>query len=103
MKKRIIDISILIIEGTPLLIYPFVLLANVMTLAGYRTGEESILFVSTIVLFMIFTTSYPLTYILCWIFYFKKSSRGYNRTRVLVIPLLHITISIMVGYFWSIL
>jgi hypothetical protein len=61
-------ILLLVFAAVPLLIYPFVLLANVMSLAGTRTGSEPVGQVLVSYAFLFASTAYPLAYLLCLIF-----------------------------------
>lgn len=57
-------VSLLLLLGAlPLLIYPFVLLANVMSLAGHWSGNEPLGLVVTVYAFLIGSTAYPAVYI----------------------------------------
>jgi hypothetical protein len=55
----------LVLGALPLFIYPFVLLANIMGLAGQRSGSESFFLTLISYAFYIATTAYPLVYLFC--------------------------------------
>ena len=55
----------LVLGALPLVIYPFVLPANIMGLAGQRSGNESFVLVLISYAFYIGTTAYPLVYLFC--------------------------------------
>ena len=55
----------LILGALPLVVYPFVLLANIMGLAGQRSGNESLVLVLISYVFYAATTVYPLVYLPC--------------------------------------
>lgn len=57
-------IVFLVFGALPLLLYPFVLLANVMSLAGPRTGAEPLGQTLVSFAFLGATTAYPLAYLL---------------------------------------
>ncbi|CAM3436626.1 hypothetical protein FLLO111716_10130 [Flavobacterium longum] len=63
----------LVLAGLPLLIYPFVLLANIMSLAGHRSPDTSLWMTFISSLFLILSTLYPVPYLIGLI--------GYWRTR----------------------
>lgn len=51
-----------IVTALPLLIYPFVFIASIMSLAGGLTGEESFLLIVSAQLFLWTSLCYPLVY-----------------------------------------
>ncbi len=55
----------LFLGALPLVIYPFVLLANVMGLAGHRSGNEPFALVLLSYAFYLGTTAYPVVYLVC--------------------------------------
>lgn len=58
-------IALLVIGALPLLIYPFVALASLMSLLGYRSGDEPFLVVIAAGAFLITSLLYPLVYVRC--------------------------------------
>lgn len=92
VKIRTINKILLIIGGIPLLVYPFILLANVMMLAALFNGADIYSIIMSL-LFVALTSSYLLTYILCWIFYFQKRDKSIF---ISTIPLIHVTVIIIV-------
>jgi hypothetical protein len=78
----------------PLLPYPIILMANLMSLMGHRTGNESDEVITNTYSFLIFSSLYPLTLIYSFI-------RNKNRKiSIAVLPLLHLAISIYLGIKW---
>ncbi|MBI5034036.1 MAG: hypothetical protein HZB51_26235 [Chloroflexi bacterium] len=55
----------LVLGALPLVVYPFVLLANIMGLAGQWSGNESLVLILISYAFYIGTTVYPLVYLIC--------------------------------------
>lgn len=55
----------LVLGALPLVVYPFVLLANIMGIAAPRSGNESLVLVLISYAFYITTTVYPLVYLFC--------------------------------------
>ena len=53
------------VGAAPLLIYPFILMGNLMTLGGHRATEELDLQVIIIYSYIIASTIYPLVYAVC--------------------------------------
>lgn len=78
----------------PFGIYPFVLLANVMSLAGHRSGNESFLDMLLPYSFLIFSTLYPLTFLYTWMNRKKKD------LIISLLPMFHIIISIILFFLW---
>ena len=97
--KRIISIFLFIISGIPLCIYPFVMIANLMQLAGEWTGNESISSIIVICLFILATSLYPVTYFLSIFFYRESDKKLFSAT----IPLIHIFIVVVLFYIASII
>lgn len=79
MKKPKLNIGFIlfVLGGIPLLIYPFVLLANIMSLAAEGAANEKFLIQFVMKTFMFISASYPFTYIVCLILY--KSDKKYGR------------------------
>jgi hypothetical protein len=92
--EKIISNVLFVIGGIPLCVYPFVLIANLMSLAGYRAGNVNILSVVVVYLFIFVTSTYPLTYLMCIFRYFKRGKKIF----LSVIPLIHIVIAIGLGF-----
>lgn len=61
----ILAFIILGIFAIPLLAYPAVLLAGVMGLGGYRSGNESALLILVSRSFLLGTLAYPIVYSIC--------------------------------------
>lgn len=97
--NKIISIILFIIGGLPLLIYPFVMLANIMSLAGFAEYGNKNISLVIFVLFLISTSTYPLTYIVCLLSFFKK---GIGKIIIPIIPLLHILLIVLLYNLWNI-
>jgi hypothetical protein len=63
--KKLAVVILLVLGALPLIIYPFVLLANVMGFAAPRSGNESFSLVLISYLFYISTLVYPIVYLGC--------------------------------------
>lgn len=100
--KRTLCVLLLVMEGIPLLLYPLVLIADIMTFAGEGTWKENILLSVIVITFLAVSSSYPLTYVLSVIYYFKKHKRNCGNMWVPVAPLIHLGIFALLYYFWSI-
>lgn len=76
----------------PLLVYPFVLLANVMSFAGEKAANTP--FIETLIFygFLIVSTLYPLSVIISWAF-IKR-----NNFAITLIPLLHLLVCALLFY-----
>ncbi len=75
---RITFYLLLLLGAVPLLIYPFVLLAGVMSLAAGRTGNEPVLLMVVGYSFLLGSIAYPAVYVICTVLAFVKESK--NRT-----------------------
>ena len=81
------------------MVYPFVIMANAMSLAGFEFINGNPILKICILLFVLASSTYPLTYITCLIFY---SRRGIRKNMIPIIPLLHIFVVVLLGYIWGI-
>lgn len=97
--KKLISTIFFVIGGIPLCIYPFVIVANLMSIAGVWPAQVSILLIIVFCLFLLASSAYPITYIIC-ILRFKK---GDKNTLLSIIPLFHILATIGLGLLWSLL
>jgi uncharacterized membrane protein len=98
MNKQAISNALFVINGLPLLIYPAVLISNIMSLSGPKPGNQNIFLAITINLFLFFSSTYLITYIACFILYIRKNRENFL---ISVIPLIHIFITILLGYLWG--
>lgn len=98
--QRIIRITLFVISGIPLILTPFVWIANLMSLAGYRTHDEPFALMLCMYLFVFITSSYPGTYAICLWYFLRKKNK---KLIVLVLPYLHIALAILIGYLWNVL
>ena len=97
-RKASISTVLFVIGGIPLLIYPGVLIADVMSIAGEPTGEPvSLLLKVAVWSFMVVSTSYPVTYIASLIIYKQRKKLLYAFA-----PLIHFVIAILVLLLWLI-
>lgn len=89
-----LSIAALIIGGLPLLIYPAVLFASLMGLAGYTTGKEPFLLLVAAYSFHVGTIAYPAVFIPRVIKSINESNRGQDRRAywISMTPLLYLTI-----------
>ncbi|GEM_PF-2081319 len=69
-----------------LLIYPFVLMANIMTLGGNRSDDTPFIILVVSYGFIVFSTLYPVT----WYIGVKKNKR--KKLSIAVLPFIHILI-----------
>jgi hypothetical protein len=95
--KKIVGIFLAIIGGLPIIIYPIVLLANIMSLAAFvGTWTIDDLLPGILMLgLIIITTVYPIIYVICIYSFFRKS-----RMKNLIIPAIPICIVLfIIAYF----
>lgn len=85
VRKRSINKALLIIGGLPLLLYPMMMIANLMSLAAFSMSENFI-DVLPMLIFIIFNSSYLLTYIICCAAYKKRKDKSIITS---TIPLIH--------------
>ncbi len=88
--KKAMNIFLFVLGGIPLIAYPFVMIANLMQIAG-DYSDQSLWSIVWIIIFIAITTSYPITYILCLIFYFSKKRK---KIYFPVLPLLQIIVAV---------
>lgn len=99
MKKRTINTIGFIAGGIPLLMYPFVLIANIMQLAGVSTNEN--VFIKIIISLFIFSSStYLLTYIVCLVVYIIKRNKN---NLISLIPLAQIVFTVILFFIWMVI
>jgi hypothetical protein len=58
----------LILGAVPLLMYPFLVMANIMSFAAPHTNEEPFGLTLVVNIFLFSSTAYPIVYILCAVF-----------------------------------
>ncbi|MEO3946073.1 hypothetical protein [Gorillibacterium sp. CAU 1737] len=84
-------------SGLPLVIYPFILIANVMSLAAPTNGQGGmLLFISRA--FLILTTIYPISYFGCLILFYALKKQT---LLVAGIPYLHLTLIAILFFLWQ--
>ena len=92
------------VSGLPLLIYPFILLANVMSFAGHKTGNEPAILVFVSSAFLWASTLYPIPYV----FFFlrakseSKKRNGKKETVFALAPLVCLAILGMLMIAWMV-
>jgi hypothetical protein len=88
----IIGTVMIILGALPLLIYPFALLANIMQLASFGMLKQSEIFSLKSILMLLFiisTTVYPMTFI----YSFKKFPTATNKILISLLPIIHLGIT----------
>jgi hypothetical protein len=100
VKREIIAKLLFAIGVLPLLIYfPLILGAVGMGLAAmYDSGDALGFMKIPAILWMFFILAYPLTYIICWFYYFKKGKR---KIVLPFLPLIHIFIVLIPFIFFK--
>ncbi len=98
---KMILITLAVIEAVPLLVYPFIIIANIMSLAGHKTGDETMLLMVTMYSFLAVSTLYPITYI----FATARNVSYWNAEKISIklqlLPLLHLAIIIGLFILWG--
>ncbi|WP_166239694.1 hypothetical protein [Paenibacillus turpanensis] len=97
MNKNVLSLLLLIAGGLPLILYPFVMIANIMSLAGERSGNESMLLLLVVYAFIFLSSTYVITYLISVILYIKKKS---SRLKMAAIPLIHLALVVCSFLLW---
>ena len=99
IPKGVQTAILFIVSALPLLIYPAVLMASVMSLAGGVSGEEPAYLVAIVYGFLIGSLLYPLVYIGSLIAYFIV--KDIERKALFVkIPFLYLAFCIILLILW---
>ncbi|MGG0823384.1 hypothetical protein ABE099_10925 [Paenibacillus turicensis] len=98
--KKILVFLTFILFAIPLLIYPLVIVANIMTLAGESSGKEAPFLNIIIISFVTATSLYPLTYIFSLIFYNIKG-KLHKKLWVLLSPAFHLILTMTLFLIWK--
>ena len=93
-KRQTIVTILKIASFFPLLIYPFIVLANLMSFVGHRSGNEPASLILYSFSFLIFSTLYPVTLI-----YSLKYNKK-NTVIIALLPIIHVIISICLCCLW---
>lgn len=91
MINKIINI----IFTLPLIIYPFVLLANVMSFAAENRATQPAALRYTSLGFLIVSTLYPVSVVISWLF-IKQ-----NKLSITLIPIIHLILCFVCYYLWD--
>lgn len=94
----------LLLGALPLLVYPFVAIASVMSLAGYRTGTEPMLRMLVARAFQITSLLYPVVYLgsLIAALSLKKADEAAAR-KVTTIPFWFLLLIVAAFFGWMLL
>lgn len=84
---------IIAVEGIPLMAYPLVLMANVMQVAAFEYWEGSSFSLVSMILFLVLTTVYPFSYLICLWLVFRRA--GKHKLRVSLIPAVHLLLVVL--------
>jgi hypothetical protein len=99
IPKGVRTTLLFILSGLPLIVYPAVLMASVMSLAGGVSGEEPVYLVIIVYGFLIGSLLYPLVYIGSLIAYFIV--KDIERKALFVkIPFLYLGFCIVLLILW---
>lgn len=95
--------TLLLIGGLPLLAYPAVFLAGVMSLAGERTGNESAVLVIVARSFLIGSMVYPLIYVPCAMaaVSMAKKGRAESALKICKVPLVFLAALGVLFFTWA--
>ena len=93
----------LIAGGLPLLVYPAVLLAGIMSLAGERTGDEPpALLMAIVTSFLIGSIVYPLVYVPCAVAAVRKAKKQEAALafKISMVPLIFLAVLAILLLVW---
>lgn len=98
MNKKALSIIFLVIGGLALLPYPFLMIGNIMQIAGVRSGGESALLLFVVFAFVIVSSLYLITYLVCLILAIVKRKQGI--LLISAIPLFHLLLVFALLLVW---
>jgi hypothetical protein len=101
MNKNALSVIFLIIGGLALLPYLLVMIANIMQIAGVRSGDESPLILFVVYAFVIVSSLYAITYAVCLILAIVKWKQG--SLLITAVPLFHILLVLALLAIWYLL
>ena len=94
----------MILGALPLLIYPFVAVASLMSLAGHTTGREPVMLMAVARRFQITSLLYPVVYLCALITALAiRKRKEVMAARIALIPLLYIALEIPLFTGWIVL
>jgi hypothetical protein len=90
------------IGGLPLVVWPFVAVASVMSVAGERTGHESPWVLFIVQAFCWISIAYPVVYISCTLIARRKLRSGALRGAMItaLIPLVCLLVAVALFFTW---
>lgn len=93
----------LLIGAVPLLIYPIVFLASVMSLGAHRSGDEPLLLMVVFAVFLMGALAYPIVYGVCaWLTVVRVTNDQDDAARrVATFPLWYLGALVLVGAAWA--
>lgn len=95
--RRTASTALFIIGAVPLVIYPVIMIANVMSLAGEPSGNETGLLIVVSRLALTVSSAYPLTYVLCFVIA-RNSSK---RILLSLVPIIHLVAAVLLFLCWQ--
>lgn len=99
MKNKTMNTVGFIVGGILLLVYPFVLMANIMQLAGVSNNES--VFLKIIAnLFIFLSSTYLITYIVSLVVYIIKRNKN---NLISLIPLAQVVVSVILFFIWMVI
>jgi hypothetical protein len=104
MKMKTLSISSLVLGALPLAIYPFVVLADIMSLAGHRRGDEPRLLVAVATIFQVGSLAYLPVYAFSFaatLILLGKVGRGRRAFCLSVIPIIYLAILTILFFAWQ--
>ncbi|MDO5610284.1 MAG: hypothetical protein Q4G62_05840 [Pseudomonadota bacterium] len=103
MTTRTVSYLLLALGSLPLLVYPFVLLAGVMSLAGHRSDDTPLLLIVITYAFLVSSIAYPAIYLWGLIMAVKNLGRGRSKAAVVMsaAPLWYLLAVIVLYFVWG--
>ncbi len=88
--------------GFLLLLYPAVLIANIMSFAAETSGDESALVLLAVNGFLWVSTLYPVSFIIGLVKY-KKADTEEKKKKAVALPYKHIGVAVLFLFFWALI
>jgi hypothetical protein len=95
-----VAITMLTLGGIPLLAYPFVALASIMSLAAERTGKEPLTLTLVATAAQLSSLLYPLAYLCCLVLAIRRLRNNEPAARISVTPLISLGFIIALFTLW---
>lgn len=111
-KKGVVDLNAnlklsaivsLIFGALPLLVYPFLVIANIMSFAASHTNAEPFGLTLVVNLFLFSSTAYPVVYIICAVFAIIqiRKDKGKSAFSYGIVPIIYLVLLVGLLAAWA--